>query len=316
MAALVLIGTLTESALAVPPTGSWSWDFGVRISREEDVEKVVDVSGTWRSSSGAVVIIEPHQFRPHQTFSMTIKLGPGKSSKYLGQWQEGFRQSFTFQYGSEGVAVGIVNPSDGTIAVALGKKWQSKWVRIAEPKTVSSPLQPPTGSSAFQRTATMGVSKLPPLPETYALKGDQASLVGRLGPPQHFVIATENKSRCELWQWTKPPSSDPLLAWDFKPTQASFVDGKLLRFESLPAPSPKVSSLGSTGTGMRPWQFSSKLTSSQLQRQWGAPDATFRMKTVLFGSLEAFNYRNQMVVIFSEGQFWGAHSLFAAGGNR
>lgn len=149
---------------------------------------------------------------------------------------------------------------------------------------------------------------LPELPDPGPGSADQRLWVRTLGPPQQFLVACAEGQRAEVWLWTRASGGDYLVKEGFCPLRVSFLDGELRQVQELPELTARV-----PATNWKPWQFPTQLTPQQLSQSWGGPDAVFQQSTRLFGNLEARKYRDELVVVFSNGRLMGAQTMAGRG---
>lgn len=154
-------------------------------------------------------------------------------------------------------------------------------------------------------SATISKDPLPSLETQVPLSKDQQLLVDALGPPQQFLVTQDEakNARLEIWSYFNAQQGETLLKEAFDPQIFMFQDGKLL--SSRPAARVTIT----RSCNVLPWQIPSGITEAGLRARWGEPDVVNESNSPLFGSVKALNYRNQFVLAFRNGKFWGGQSL-------
>gem|GEM_PF-1187718 len=88
----------------------------------------VDISGTWRSSTGATINISP--YGEAERFQIKAYSMKGDYTVYEAEWQKGFRQQFTYRTTSGDRVWGVVDPGGKEINLANDKgDWHALWTR-------------------------------------------------------------------------------------------------------------------------------------------------------------------------------------------
>jgi hypothetical protein len=101
---------------------------------QERPDKLWDISGKWRSNSGAVVLIPKYeQWTAPGGFTLEVLLGSGRRVSYTAKWRTGFRQGFTYQTNDGDKIYAVVAPDGKKISLANeGSSWKAEWNRVSD----------------------------------------------------------------------------------------------------------------------------------------------------------------------------------------
>ncbi|MBI3925598.1 MAG: hypothetical protein HY319_08665 [Armatimonadetes bacterium] len=103
---------------------------GWSAEAQETPQHVVDISGVWRSSSGARIEIPDANYGPGNHFSIVARVG-GRKLDYEAVWEGGFRQKFLYRTADGDQIIGIVLPDGNEVALVNSRQsWKASWRRI------------------------------------------------------------------------------------------------------------------------------------------------------------------------------------------
>ena len=98
---------------------------------EETPDVTHDLSGNWRSSTGAAITIPPYEaWSAPGGFVFRVKLAGGRTRQYKATWRTGFRQGFTYRT-PDGEEIFAVVDREGD-QISLSNKdasWKATWRR-------------------------------------------------------------------------------------------------------------------------------------------------------------------------------------------
>ena len=99
---------------------------------EEAPDVSHDLSGTWRSSTGALILIPPYEvWNAPGGFVFRVKLAKGRTSQYQATWRTGFRQGFTYRTPAGEEIFAVVDREGEKISLSnKDGSWKATWTRL------------------------------------------------------------------------------------------------------------------------------------------------------------------------------------------
>lgn len=95
---------------------------------QEHPDRVNDISGVWRSDSGAVIQVLPYVYGPQRRFVIQATFRNGQQ-RYQAEWMAGFRQQFRYKTADGDEVMGVVDRDGSNVHLGNGRNWQTYWRR-------------------------------------------------------------------------------------------------------------------------------------------------------------------------------------------
>lgn len=97
---------------------------------QESPSSVIDISGAWKSSTGAQIEIPNADYGPGNAFEILATSADGRLTRYQAVWEGGFRQKFLYETADGATIIGIVMPEGDTIQLSNpDSDWTALWTR-------------------------------------------------------------------------------------------------------------------------------------------------------------------------------------------
>jgi hypothetical protein len=97
---------------------------------QEKPDRIVDITGTWHSSTGATIVIPEYIYGVGKSFTIIVTTSSGKEIRYRAEWREGFRQGFIYKTADGDTIYSVVSPDGKEIGLGnSGSTWQATWKR-------------------------------------------------------------------------------------------------------------------------------------------------------------------------------------------